>query len=270
MLLTQDKPFFPQSWVEKFKTAKSMGFDGFEIDGKALLERFDEIKQALSDSQFKVYTICGGYRGWIGDFDESKRKTCLSDIEHMLYLGSTIGVRGIVVPAAWGMFSKRLPPMTPPRSDEDDRQILLDSLSFLDRVAEQTKTTIFLEPLNRYEDHMLNCTQDAYRLIKDGGFRHVKICYDFFHMNIEESQMDEPILKYHELIGHIHLASSHRYQPDTGHLDYHPGLSALKKIGYDQLFAIECRVLGDDLLDAYTKACQYTQELLKSEGLYHV
>lgn len=270
MLLTQDKPFFPQDWTQKFDLLKKMGFDGFEIDGKALVENFENIKKAIFKTSFPVHTVCGGYRGWIGDFDETKRQTCLNDIENILTKGSVLGVQGIVVPAAWGMFSKRLPPMIPPRSDEEDQRILLDSLIFLDGVAKKTHTTIYLEPLNRYEDHMLNHIEDAYRLIKKGHLQYVKICYDFFHMNIEEAKMDEPILQYRDLIGHIHLASSHRYQPGTGHLDYHPGLSALKTIGYQAFYAIECRVIGDDPIAAYRESCQYTKTLLQSEGLPHV
>lgn len=270
MLLSQDKPFLPQDWVEKFSYLKSLGFEGYEIDGKALLEQYEAVAHASRTVQFPIKTICGGYRGWIGDFDETKRMSCLSDIEVMLVQGQNLGVNGIVIPAAWGMFSKRLPPMIPPRSDAEDYQVLLKSLKHLNKVAKRTHSTIYLEPLNRYEDHMLNTIKDAAKLIIDGSFQHVKICYDFFHMNIEEPQMDEPIHQYSKLIGHIHLASSHRYQPGTGHLDYTPGLKALHAIGYQGDFAIECRVTGDNLLQAYGDSVQYVKKLFVEKGLTNV
>ena len=40
-LLTQDKDFFPTVLSDKFQAIREMGFDGFEIDGKLLLDRFD-------------------------------------------------------------------------------------------------------------------------------------------------------------------------------------------------------------------------------------
>jgi sugar phosphate isomerase/epimerase len=265
ILLTQDKPFFPSNFDEKFELIKKIGFDGYEIDGGILLKHFSEIELASKKNQLPIMTICGGYHGWIGDFNDELRKNGLNEIKTMLEIGKKLGIKGIVLPAAWGMFSKRLPPMIPPRSDQEDINVLTDSLKFLDEVAEKTSTTIYLEPLNRYEDHMLNHISDAAKIIEGAKFKHVKICYDFFHMNIEESKMDTPIEDYSKLIGHIHLASSHRYQPGTGHLDYQPGLKALKKIGYNDAFAFECRVSGDDLVEEYRKSVLFIrQEFIKA------
>ncbi|MBN2504659.1 MAG: sugar phosphate isomerase/epimerase [Bacilli bacterium] len=265
-LLTHDKPFFPNEWEKKFIYLRDMGFDGFEIDGGVLLKEFDRIKKASEVHNFPVRMICGGYNGWIGDFDPDRRKQGISDINQILKAGYALNVQGIVLPAAWGMFSKRLPPMIPPRTQEEDTEVLLDSLAKLNAIAKETNTTIYLEPLNRYEDYMLNHIYEAAALIELGSFDSVKICYDFFHMNIEESKMDDPILEFHQHIGHVHLASSHRYQPGSGHLDYQPGFRALREIDYDGDFAFECRVLGDDPEVAYRKSVDFVRNELKKAG----
>jgi sugar phosphate isomerase/epimerase len=244
-----------------------MGFDGFEIDGKVLVEQIDQIKKASELTQFPVVMVCGGYQGWIGDFDEHKRLHGIEDIKKILTIGSMIGIKGIVVPAAWGMFSKRLPPMVPPRSEQEDEFVLIDSLKRLEAVAQETHTTIYLEPLNRYEDYMLNRTEDAARIIQKGSFQHVKICYDFFHMNIEEPRMEIPIVTYAPLIGHIHLASSHRYQPGSGHLDFQTGLKALAHISYQGYASFECRVIGDDVHNAYQTSVEFMRVQFKEAGL---
>lgn len=44
----------------------------------------------------------------------------------------------------------------------------------------------FTEPLNRYQDHMINTLADARRYIEENGLKHVQIIGDFYHMNIEE------------------------------------------------------------------------------------
>ncbi len=46
-----------------------------------------------------------------------------------------------------------------------------------------------LEPLNRYEDHMLNRLGQGVELSKAAGRNSLKVMGDLFHMNIEE---DDP------------------------------------------------------------------------------
>jgi sugar phosphate isomerase/epimerase len=113
-IATQDKPFFPKDFNSKFAMVRDMGFDAFEIDGKVLREQRGEIEKAVSTEKLPVRMICGGYTGWIGDFSEEKRRVCLVDIGEILKISGDLGISGIVVPAAWGMFSLRLPPMVPP------------------------------------------------------------------------------------------------------------------------------------------------------------
>ncbi|HYE82371.1 MAG TPA: sugar phosphate isomerase/epimerase family protein [Clostridia bacterium] len=261
-LATQDKPFFPEKMEDKLLYIRKLGFDAFEIDGALLLDRFNEVKAAVRSTGATVSSVCGGYRGWIGDFDENKRLQGVADISRILEYAALIGAKGIVVPAAWGMFSLRLPPMVPPRSFEEDRRALLDSLGRLEKVAESTGTQVLLEPLNRYEDHMINTVKTARDIISAGGFRNVKITADLFHMNIEENSIAQSILDNKELIGHIHLADSHRYQPGSGHMDFVSGFRALAAIGYEGYMAFECRVLGDNPAGEYGRSVEYIKECM--------
>ncbi len=41
---TQNQAFFPENILEKFRYIKEMGFDGFEIDGKLLVNNLEEVK----------------------------------------------------------------------------------------------------------------------------------------------------------------------------------------------------------------------------------
>ena len=146
---TQNQAFFPENILEKFKFIKSMGFDGFEIDGKLLVNHLDEVKEAIAETGLPVITACGGYDGWIGDFIEERRLNGLQQITAILEALSEVGGKGIIVPAAWGMFTYRLPPMTSPRSQQGDRVAVSASLRELESVAQWTGTTVYLEPLNR-------------------------------------------------------------------------------------------------------------------------
>lgn len=49
---TQNQAFFPENILEKFRYIKEMGFDGFEIDGKLLVNNLEEVKAAIKRNRF--------------------------------------------------------------------------------------------------------------------------------------------------------------------------------------------------------------------------
>ena len=55
----------------------------------------------------------------------------------------------------------------------------------MNKVSQATNTIIYLEPLNRYEDYMINQVVEAANYIEELKVDRVKITADFFHMNIE-------------------------------------------------------------------------------------
>lgn len=259
---TQNQAFFPEGIKEKFRYLKEVGFEGFEIDGKFLVDHLDEVKEAIAETGIPVTTACGGYSGWIGDFSEERRLKGLEEIKQILEALQEVGGKGIVVPAAWGMFTFRLPPMDSPRSLAGDRKAVSESLIYLDGIAEETGTTIFLEPLNRYQDHMINTLADARKYIEENSLKNVKIIADFYHMNIEEDDISESLHQNRDLVGHIHLADNHRYQPGSGSLDFKKHFTQLREDGYNGYLMIECRVRGNDPEVEYIKALHHLQESL--------
>lgn len=262
---TQNQAFFPENIKEKFTYLKKAGFEGFEIDGKFLVDHLEEVKEAIVETGLPVTTACGGYSGWIGDFIEERRLKGLDEIKEILFALKEVGGKGIVVPAAWGMFTFRLPPMSSPRSLDGDRKAVTESLLFLDKVAEETGTTIFLEPLNRYQDHMINTLADARKYIEDNQLKNVKIIADFYHMNIEEDGISEALHQNRDLVEHIHIADNHRFQPGSGSLDFKKHFDQLKSDGYEGFVTFECRVRGNDLEEEYLKALQHIKEALSEK-----
>ena len=259
---TQDKDFFPTDLVEKFQFIKDMGFECFEIDGKVLVDNLETVKEAIARTGLPVSSACGGYRGWIGDFIEERRLNGVEDLKAILRALKEVGGTGVVVPAAWGMFTFRLPPMVSPRSHEGDIKAILDSLTELDKVAQETGVYLYLEPLNRYQDHMLNTLEDAYAIIQKGQFKMVKITADFYHMAIEENDISESLEKYKDYIGHIHIAENHRYQPGTGSIYWARHMETLKKIGYEGAVVNEGRVRGENPLAVYQESVHFMKQFI--------
>ncbi len=72
---------------------------------------------------------------------------------------------------------------------------------------------------------------------------------DFFHMNVEGSNIVASLVAAARHIGHVHLADSNRLLPRLGHTDFAAGFAALKHSGYDGALAIECRVTGNPVVE---------------------
>ena len=129
---------------------------------------------------------------------------------------------------------------------------------------------IYLEPLNRYQDHMLNTLADAKRILDLGGFSRVKLTYDFYHMNIEEDDMDASLRQYYPVIGHIHIAENHRYQPGTGSINWPVLMQTLKELGYEGAVVNEGRIRGSDPLAAYQKSVDFMRQFIPAgEGAHY-
>jgi sugar phosphate isomerase/epimerase len=200
---------------------RSAGFDGIELRGAGGLgfaRRLPELRAARK-AGVELPTVCVMMDHFIGDFDPERRHDALVNLKSQLSVIAELGGYGAVTPAAYGMFSRRLPPFTPPRSPTQDRAVLLETLGELGRHAASEGTWLLLEPLNRYEDHMVNTLDQAVELCRAAGTGAVKVVADLFHMNIEEDDLAASIRRAAPYLGHVQLGDSNRLQPGAGHLD---------------------------------------------------
>ncbi|WP_406261786.1 sugar phosphate isomerase/epimerase family protein [Streptomyces nigra] len=231
----------------KWEFAQQAGYDAIELRGKGELHfasRLEELRRARKDG-VAMPTVCVDMLHFFGAFDADRRRDALDQMKSQLTVIAEIGGVGAQTPASYGMFSRRLPPFEPPRSEEEDREILLTGLTELGEHARAEGVTLFLEPLNRYEDHMVNRLEQAADLIRTVGLDTVRIGIDSYHMNIEETDPAAAILAQADLIGHAQVSDSNRFQPGAGHLDWPAWLGALHTVGYDGHLALECRLTGD-------------------------
>jgi sugar phosphate isomerase/epimerase len=231
--------------LEKWEFAASAGFDGIELHGtEAWRGRLDDLESARE--QGVVFSsVCLISDRFIGDLDACRRREAVDHMKHLLSGIAELGGSGAVTPAAFGLASKRLPPFEVPRTEEEDRRVLLDALEELGEHAENEGTLVLLEPLNRYEDHMLNRVEQAVELCETVGRPSLKVMGDLFHMNIEEDDLGEAIRQSDGHLAHVHLADSNRLQPGAGHTDFAGAFDALRGIGFDGYMAMECGIRGD-------------------------
>ncbi len=231
----------------KWDVALSWGFDAIELrgaGGHALRARLPALLAAQRDGVV-MPTVCVDMDHFIGDFDPVRRADAVANMASQLAVIGALGGVGAMTPASWGMFSRRLPPFTPPRSAEGDREVLLDALGRLGEVAAREGVLLLLEPLNRYEDHMVNTLAQAAELARATGLASVQVGADTYHMNIEEADPPAALRAVADRLGHVQVSDTNRLEPGAGHLDWPALLRSLDGIGYGGHLAFECRLSGN-------------------------
>ena len=233
--------------IEKWDLITDAGWDGIELLGRGdgvFASRLEELRSARS-AGVVMPTVCVITDHFIGDFDAVRRRDAIETMKSLLSVMAEIEGYGAITPASYGMFSRRLPPYEPPRSEQEDRAILLEGLSELGEHAQREGTVVLLEPLNRYEDHMVNTLAQGAELCGAVGLESVKLMGDTFHMNLEEDDLSRSIREAGGFLAHVHLSDSNRAQPGTGHIDFPSVLDALDAIGFEGNMALECGLRGE-------------------------
>jgi sugar phosphate isomerase/epimerase len=230
----------------KWEIALAWGFDAIELRGQgghALRDRLPELMKAKDDGVV-MPTVCVEMEHFIGDFDPGLRADALANMTTQLQVIGALGGVGAMTPAAWRMYSRRLARTAPPRTPEGDREVLLEALGTLGEVAGAEGVSILLEPLNRYEDHMVNTLAQAAELAAATGLAGVRLGADTYHMNIEEADPLGALRRHAGRLGHVQLSDSNRLEPGKGHVDWVALLRCLRDIGYDGYLAFECQLSG--------------------------
>ncbi|OLF09233.1 sugar phosphate isomerase/epimerase family protein [Actinophytocola xanthii] len=243
----QEQLLAGDSLEAKWERAIAVGYDGIELRGRgdlALERRLPELRRAAA-AGVVMRTVCVDMPHFIGAFDPELRADAVTQLRSQLSVIAELGGIGAMTPASYGMFSRRLPPFEPPRGEAEDREVLLAGLTELGEHAAREGVTLFLEPLNRYEDHMVNRLEQAASLIDEVGLASVRIGADTYHMNIEEDRPAAALVEFAGYVGHVQVSDSNRLQPGAGHLDWRAVLDALETIGYTGDVALESRLRGD-------------------------
>ena len=235
------------AWLER------VGIEGIELEDRSLDLPPNELRAMFADSPVAAANLPGSVA--LLDPDPNERAAAKELTRRRLHLAGELGAVGVLVVPQFGS-APVLPDLSPYRSAvELERELFVLQLQELAPAGAETGVPIFLEPLNRYEQHLVNRLEQGVAFAEQVG-PEVKIMADFFHMNIEEADTAASILAAGGHIVHVHVADNNRLQPGKGQLDFRPGFAALKEIGYDGYLGIECGISGP-----------YEEALAESAGL---
>ena len=231
-------PFTTASAYNLFPKISEMGFDVVEIavEDPSLIN-IKEVKQLLKQHNLKA-DICGAF-GPTRDFthaDESVHENCFSYIESCLDLCTEVDTRFFGGPMYSAVGKAR---MVSPEQRKVEWDLAVKNLRKVCSMAETRGLQIALEPLNRFESDLINTVDDLLRLIKDINHPAAAIMLDGFHMNIEEPDVEEAIIKAGDLLVHMQVSENYRGTPGTGQTRWDAYRSGLEKINYRGTVTIE-------------------------------
>ena len=229
------------SLQEKLDYCESLGVTGFEVGGRGLAGRVDEINNALKGRNVRMAAICAGFDGFILAEDGQKDAFDRTMREIIEAAGKINSCGVIMVPAFNGQQPCRPHTM-------DTRNYLCEQLHELGEFAVQCGTTVILEPLNRGECFYMRLVADAAAIARDADSKGVKCMGDFWHMKEETSDYGAFWSAGTKYLQHVHIASrGRRLMPgeDGEKDDYRDGFRALKEMGYDKFITLECGTQGE-------------------------
>ena len=109
----------------------------------------------------------------------------------------------------------------------------VDGIRSLAARASSLGVRLSLEVVNRYETNLINTGRQALEYLKEVDRSDVSVHLDTHHMNIEESDLFQPILDAGDRLGYLHIGESHRGHLGTGSVDFGSAFRALDRINYD-------------------------------------
>ena len=226
--------------------AAELGFDAIEIfppDPDFL--RNSQADKLTSRNGISIAAVGSG-AGWVkhrlslADPNPEVRAAALNFLFTLLETAADLGAPIII-----GSMQGRSGPGV---SKETAQQWLRHALEQLDPRALQLGTRVFYEPLNRYETDQCNTLAQGSQVIR--GLQATKLLADWFHMNIEESDMASAIRSSAADIGHIHFADTNRHAIGFGHLNPEPLVQTLLETKYTGYLSAEVLPLPNSLAAA--------------------
>ncbi len=229
---------FTNENTKLFSDFKAWGFDSVEI----AIEDASHIDSARVKADLDRYgLVCGSVCGAFGpDRDlrgtAEQQQACIDYvtgvIDHMPTLGSQV-LAGPIYSAVGRADA------VPDREKKMQWKLVVKNLKKICKYAEKKGVKIAVEPLNRFETDFINTCDQVLQLIEDVASPALMVHLDTFHMNIEEKNPVEAILRAGKLLGHFHASASDRGTPGNDHVDWKGVAGALRKIRYDRDVVIE-------------------------------
>ena len=226
-----------RGFEESIRKAAKLGYDGIELALKDANEiNKYKLSEWLNETNSKVSAISTGQIYADSNLmfthpDKTKRDEVIGIFKDIIDLASKFG-QMVNIGRVRGTIDK---------SDGGEASVyrFVETIRILCDYASDKKVILLLEPVNRYELDFINSVEEGAVMLRKVSRSNLKLMPDLFHMNIEDQNIGDELVKYIDHIGYIHLADSNRHAPGQGHTDFNYIFNKLKSTNYDGWLAVE-------------------------------
>jgi D-psicose/D-tagatose/L-ribulose 3-epimerase len=189
--------------------------------------------------------------------DPVVRRRGIEFSKKLIDLSKEAGARvfGGMIYCGWGYLTGR------PRTEDEWKWAVEGYQEIACYAAQSPSLVLGIEPVNRFESHLINIASDAVRFIRDVGVSNVKVHLDTFHMIREEDNITQAVLTAGEHLGYVHACENQRGTPGTGLFPWGEFFRALRQVQYDGCVTIES---FDPNMESIAKLCCIWRKLAKS------
>ncbi len=121
----------------------------------------------------------------------------------------------------------------------EEKQIIYQVFTEVAAYANQRNISMGIEPINRYESYVFTEADDVLKMIESIGITNIGVHLDTFHMNIEESNFYDPIIRSGSNLNHLHITESDRGMTGEGNVHWDDLFKALAEINYQGPLVLE-------------------------------
>lgn len=225
-----------------FALAAELGYDGVEIHIRQPgdIDRV-EVRKLMARYNLAVPTIGTGMAAGMdgltfADPDAAIRQRAVARVAEHIALAAELGAM-VTIGLVWGRMTND-PAQRPARFDA-----ALDCLEKCCSIAEARGVTLLLEAINRYESDYPTTLGQAMQIIAGLHAPNLLLLADTYHMNIEETDLHEPLRQVAAHLGHVHLCDNNRQAPGHGHMDLAAVVKTLAAAGYGGFLSFEVQAL---------------------------
>jgi D-psicose/D-tagatose/L-ribulose 3-epimerase len=174
---------FSKDQIDLIPKAAEMGFDGVEIPFNNLDILDPKATRKARESAGMGLTACVVLMPGtsITSTDAEERRVGVERLKRTVDITAEMG-GGMVA----GPLYAPVRELTGRARTEDEWRWAAEGLRACAEHAGQAGLAMAIEPLNRFETHVINTAADALRLVKEVGHPSLKVQIDTFHANIEE------------------------------------------------------------------------------------
>jgi D-psicose/D-tagatose/L-ribulose 3-epimerase len=121
----------------------------------------------------------------------------------------------------------------------EERLIVQQVFTELAIYASERSITLAPEPINRYESYVFTAADEVLSMIDVIGASSIGLHLDTFHMNIEEPNFYDPIIRAGKHLKHFHITESDRGMTGEGNVHWDDLFKALSEINYQEPLVLE-------------------------------